>query len=167
MENNLKKNIHTHTHTHIYVCITESLCWTPETNTTFKINYTSTTTPKKLKEKGNKALWGCWQYCWLQGCVQIHWAGHLFVFFCTLTLQWKVKMLIPGPRPDRHNHSPGSTNAVQQRTPPSRKPRYLKEHTFLPREGFYKHSRLSHPAPAFSAFPCIFPHFTRSKEWQN
>ena len=38
-------HIHTHTyiytHTHAYTLITELLCCTPETNTTFYINYTS------------------------------------------------------------------------------------------------------------------------------
>ena len=32
----------------VYICITESLCCTPETNTTLQINYTS------IKEKKNK-----------------------------------------------------------------------------------------------------------------
>ena len=40
MEKNLKKNT--------YICVTESLCCTPETNTTLYINYTSI---KKLKNK--------------------------------------------------------------------------------------------------------------------
>ena len=35
MEKNLKMNIY------IYVCVTETLCCTPETDTTLKINYTS------------------------------------------------------------------------------------------------------------------------------
>ena len=42
-------------------------------------------------------LLGCWRYCWLHGFLKIHWAWNLFVLFFTLTLQWKVKMLIPGP----------------------------------------------------------------------
>ena len=34
MEKNIKKNIYTHTHTHTHIYVTESLCYTPETNTT-------------------------------------------------------------------------------------------------------------------------------------
>ena len=32
MEKNLKKNILTHIYTHVYVCMTEIVCYTPETN---------------------------------------------------------------------------------------------------------------------------------------
>ena len=42
-------HIHTYTdtHTHTYIHITKSLCCTPESNTTFKINYTSIRKKKK------------------------------------------------------------------------------------------------------------------------
>ena len=38
----------------IYICITESLCCTPETNTTLQINYTSI--KKKKKEAFTEAV---------------------------------------------------------------------------------------------------------------
>ena len=37
MEKNVKKKIDIC----VYICITEFLCWIPETNTTLQINYTS------------------------------------------------------------------------------------------------------------------------------
>ena len=45
LEKNLKKNIYIYIYIYIYICThtykTESLCPTPETNTTLLINYTS------------------------------------------------------------------------------------------------------------------------------
>ena len=51
MEKNLKKYIYIYIYMYIYmyIYITESLCYTPETNTILKINYTSILKKKRKK----------------------------------------------------------------------------------------------------------------------
>ena len=51
MKNNVPEILECSGKKQIYVCITESLCCTPETNTTLLINYTS------IKNNNNKMQW--------------------------------------------------------------------------------------------------------------
>ena len=100
-----------------------------------------------------------------------------FLLFCALPSQWKANMLIPRIhyRPTEPLsctgvdwESPGTPSPGHYMISPSRKTLHLKEHVFIPPEDFYRHSWLTHPASVFPSFSCcVFPHFTRCKEWHK